>query len=214
MKISKRVALVLPILFLLVLVSISYAVETTSSNSIVATVTVLKPSSSIDIDFFLGFFYGQLKNNANGKGLINKPVKLTVQYSEYSHGNLQLKTATYDLETGYNGYWYKWFGFNWKYAKIEFAGDATAGPASAAIGTLVTTTTTTTTTSTTTTTKPCECKEDAYRCNLNKLEICDDGKWIFVKSCLFGCSNKECNPPSTTSTTTSTTTTLPPKRTH
>jgi hypothetical protein len=202
--------LMLPVLFLLVIAGISYA--TASSNSIVATVTVIKPPSSIDINFFLGFFYGQLKNNINGKGLTNKPVKLTVQYYEYSHKNFQLKTATYDLETGYNGYWHKWFGFdwfesNWKYAKIEFAGDATAGPASAAIGTPVTTTTTTTLTSTTTTTKPCECKEDDYRCNLNKLERCDDGKWIFVKACLFGCSNKECNPPPTT-------TTIPPKKTH
>jgi len=47
MKISKRVALVLPILFLLVLVSVSYA--NSSSNNIVATVTVLGPTPVIVI---------------------------------------------------------------------------------------------------------------------------------------------------------------------
>lgn len=214
---KKRVALLmLPFLFLLLFVSASYAANLAR---ITATATVVKPSSSIDIKFFLGFFYGQLKDSMTGKGLINKPVKLTVQYYEYSHNNLQLKTATYDLKTGVNGYWSKrfdwdkwfgwdnWFGFKWTYAKIEFAGDSTAGPASAAI----TASTTTTTTTTTTTIKPRECKEDDYRCDVNKLERCDDGKWILVKSCVYGCSNEKCNP-ATTTTSTTTTTTIPPKK--
>jgi hypothetical protein len=96
MKILKRVALVLPILFLLVFSSVSYALK---SNSVVATVTILGVKPVIVITSPTNNTYNKLKVPLNFT--INEPVSW-IGYSLDSTKNKTIKgnTTLNDLKDG------------------------------------------------------------------------------------------------------------------